>query len=80
MNLSRGFTLSAARGGSRVLLTVGRVQTPTLALVVARDLEIENFKPIPYTISKLSLNMIKGRLLRDGRPEDQLVLILRKAD
>ncbi|EAA8438211.1 DNA topoisomerase III, partial [Salmonella enterica] len=47
MNLSRGFTLSAARGGSRVLLTVGRVQTPTLALVVARDLEIENFKPIP---------------------------------
>ncbi|EAT5352691.1 DNA topoisomerase III [Salmonella enterica] len=48
MNFSRGFTLKAARGGSRVLLTVGRVQTPTLALVVARDLEIENFKPVPY--------------------------------
>lgn len=48
MNFSRGFTLKAARGGSRVLLTVGRVQTPTLALVVARDLEIENFKSIPY--------------------------------
>lgn len=48
MNFSRGFTLKAARGGSRVLLTVGRVQTPTLAMVVARDLEIEKFKPIPY--------------------------------
>ncbi len=48
MNLSRAFTLRAQRGGSRSLLTVGRVQTPTLALVVARDREIEAFKPVPY--------------------------------
>lgn len=48
MNLSRAYTLRAARGGSRALLTVGRVQTPTLALVVARDREIEAFKSIPY--------------------------------
>jgi len=48
MNYSRAFTLSAERGGSRALLTVGRVQTPTLALVVQRDLDIENFKPVPY--------------------------------
>ncbi|WP_419604682.1 DNA topoisomerase, partial [Thiolapillus sp.] len=48
MNLSRAFTLRAQRGGSRALLTVGRVQTPTLALVVARDREIEAFKPVPY--------------------------------
>ncbi len=51
MNFSRAYTLRAARGGSRALLTVGRVQTPTLALVVGRDREIEAFKPIPfYTI------------------------------
>lgn len=48
MNLSRAYTLRAQRGGSRALLTVGRVQTPTLALVVARDREIEGFKPAPY--------------------------------
>src|SRR5699024_3039988 len=41
MNLSRAFTLRARRGGSRSLVTVGRVQTPTLALMVARDREIE---------------------------------------
>lgn len=45
MNLSRAYTLKAQRGGSRVLLTVGRVQTPTLAIVVKRDRDIENFKP-----------------------------------
>ena len=48
MNLSRAYTLRAQRGGSQALLTVGRVQTPTLALVVARDREIEAFKPVPY--------------------------------
>ena len=51
MNLSRAYTLKAQRGGSRVLLTVGRVQTPTLAMVVKRDREIENFKPkLHYSI------------------------------
>lgn len=48
MNLSRAYTLRAARGGSRSVISVGRVQTPTLALVVARDKEIEAFKPVPY--------------------------------
>ena len=48
MNLSRAYTLRAQRGGSRALLPVGRVQTPTLALVVNRDREIEAFRPVPY--------------------------------
>lgn len=48
MNLSRAYTLRAQRGGSRALLTVGRVQTPSLALVVNRDREIESFKSIPF--------------------------------
>lgn len=43
MNLSRAYTLKANRGGSQALLTVGRVQTPTLTLVVNRDKEIETF-------------------------------------
>jgi len=40
MNLSRAATLQTRR-----LVPVGRVQTPTLNIVVVRDLEIENFKP-----------------------------------
>ncbi|MBU0801310.1 MAG: DNA topoisomerase III, partial [Alphaproteobacteria bacterium] len=48
MNLSRAYTLRAKRGGSGSVLSVGRVQTPTLALVVSRDREIEAFKAIPY--------------------------------
>ena len=49
----RGDALSARRGGAdKTLLTVGRVQTPTLAMVVARDREIEAFVPVSYiTIS-----------------------------
>jgi len=55
MNLSRAYTLRAQRGGTYALLTVGRVQTPTLALVVARDREIESFKPVPYHTIKAAI-------------------------
>jgi DNA topoisomerase-3 len=48
MNLSRAYTLRAQRAGSTVLLTVGRVQTPTLAIVVRRDREVEAFSPRRY--------------------------------
>ncbi len=60
MNLSRAYTLRAQRGGSRALLTVGRVQTPTLALVVARDREIEAFKPVPYHTIKAIIQHPNG--------------------
>lgn len=63
MNLSRAYTLRAQRGGSRALLTVGRVQTPTLALVVARDREIEAFKPIPYYAIHVRVQHANGAFL-----------------
>lgn len=56
MNLSRAYTLRAQRGGSRALITVGRVQTPTLAMVVNRDREIEGFKPIPFHTIKAEIS------------------------
>lgn len=55
MNLSRAYTLSAQRGGCRVLFTVGRVQTPTLALVVARDRAIEAFQSKNYHTIKATI-------------------------
>ena len=48
MNLSRAYTLLGRKRGYDGVLTVGRVQTPTLKLVVDRDLSIENFHPVTY--------------------------------
>ena len=48
MNATRLYTLKYAQG--KQVLSIGRVQTPTLALVVNRQLEIENFKPEPYWV------------------------------
>lgn len=44
MNLSRALTLANRRNGGDALVAVGRVQTPTLSLIVLRDREIENFR------------------------------------
>ncbi len=60
MNLSRAYTLRAQRGGTRALLTVGRVQTPTLALVVTRDREIEEFKSIPFHTIQAEIQHANG--------------------
>lgn len=60
MNLSRAYTLRAQRGGSRALLTVGRVQTPTLALVVSRDREIESFKAVPFHTIRAEIKHSNG--------------------
>ena len=46
MNATRLYTLKYGR--NKQVLSIGRVQTPTLALIVNRHLEIENFKPEKY--------------------------------
>ena len=45
MNLSRAYTLVAKNFGLKEVFPIGRVKTPTLALVVRREREIQNFKP-----------------------------------
>jgi DNA topoisomerase-3 len=47
MNLSRFYTLSQSQADSEVL-SVGRVQTPTLAMIVERSRAIRDFVPTPY--------------------------------
>lgn len=48
MNLTRAYTVVAREHGHDRLLPVGRVQTPTLRLVVDRDQAIEAFTPVAY--------------------------------
>ncbi|MCR5822779.1 MAG: DNA topoisomerase 3 [Bacteroidales bacterium] len=49
MNATRLYTLKY-RSGRGDVLSIGRVQTPTLAMIVNRQQEIENFKPEPYWV------------------------------
>ena len=66
MNGSRGYTLQYDR-----LLSVGRVQSPTLAIMVRREREIKNFVPQKYMELWATFNGFKGRWFdekADGRP------------
>ncbi|MEC7984930.1 MAG: DNA topoisomerase 3 [Myxococcota bacterium] len=51
LNATRAMTCMVRKAGGDQLLTVGRVQTPTLALITKRDFEIENF--VPQTFWKI---------------------------
>lgn len=59
MNLTRLYTLIARESGVSEVLSVGRVQTPTLAIVVNRDKEIADFIPVPWWL-------VQALLEKDG--------------
>jgi DNA topoisomerase-3 len=61
MNLSRLFTVLGRQAGYQGVLSVGRVQTPTLRLVVDRDREIARFVSVPYWA-------VEVRLASGGQP------------
>lgn len=72
MNLSRAYTLAAQRAGHRVTLPVGRVKTPTLALVVRRERELKNFVPVDYYAVKAEFSHENGQFFAVWKPkEDQ---------
>ena len=67
LNATRLFTVKY--GGYKQVLSVGRVQTPTLAMLVNRFKEIQNFKPKPYwelqtTYRNTLFNYEDGRFLK----------------
>ena len=69
MNATRLYTLKYSQ--SRDVLSVGRVQTPTLAMIVARYREIENFVPEDYWELKtkyrgVTFNSTRGRFKTEG--------------
>lgn len=50
MNATRLYTIKYGGGYGAPPLSIGRVQTPTLALIVRRQIDIDNFKPEPYWV------------------------------
>ncbi len=48
LNLTRAYTIQGKKSGFNGVLSVGRVQTPLLGLVVNRDIEIDNFVSKPF--------------------------------
>ena len=65
MNASRAFTLKY-----NILLSIGRVQTPTLAILVKRRKEIENFKPEGFCTLTADFNDYKGVYFSDKLDPD----------
>ncbi|WP_423798894.1 DNA topoisomerase III [Neobacillus sp. SAB-20_R2A] len=70
MNASRLYSLLLQKQGFSDVFSVGRVQTPTLALIVKRELEIENFKSEPFweVVAQFLINDKKytGKWQNDG--------------
>lgn len=69
MNLSRAYTLAAQRAGNRITFPIGRVKTPTLALVVRREREIQNFKPQTYYVLKILYGHELGEFWTTWEPQ-----------
>lgn len=71
MNLSRAYTLSERYKGHKVTLPIGRVKTPTLALVVRRERELAAFKPIDYFTVKILYTHPNGTFWATWQPTDE---------
>ena len=68
MNLSRLFTLLGRRAGYDGVLSVGRVQTPTLRLVVDRDRAIASFVSVPYWEVDVHLSSLGQPFIASWQP------------
>ncbi len=78
MNATRLYSLKYSAPGN--VLSIGRVQTPTLALVVQRQVEIDNFKPEDYwelkTLCKgATFNAVSGRFKNEAEAQAALEAI-----
>ena len=75
INLTRAYTIIAKQNSFDGVLSVGRVQTPILGLIVARDKEFESFKSIDYYSLlgdfEINNNIIKARLKTEEKILDE---------
>lgn len=74
MNLSRAYTLAAKRYGyDGLVLPIGRVKTPTLALVVRREREIKNFKPVDFFTIRATFSHANGEFIAQFKPSEKML-------
>ena len=81
MNVTRLYTLRY--GQNKQVLSIGRVQTPTLALIVKRQKDIENFIPTPYwelktVYRETTFSSVQGKFLSQEEGEAGLQKIIGK--
>jgi DNA topoisomerase-3 len=76
LSLTRTATVTLARG-ARTVIGVGRVKTPTLAIVCRRELEIRNFVPQPYFEVVATAEAAAGAFRMRHAPKER---ILKRAD
>ncbi|MEC8902788.1 MAG: DNA topoisomerase, partial [Pseudomonadota bacterium] len=62
INLTRAWTLTGRQAGHDGVLSVGRVHTPVLGLIVRRDNSIRDFKPHPFYPLWVDLQVAQGQL------------------
>lgn len=74
MNATRLYTIKygSQRGYGAPPLSIGRVQTPTLALIVRRQYEIEHFKPEPYWVLTTTYRQTTFTAIMADPNEDEL--------
>ena len=70
MNATRAMTLRGRESGRDGVLSMGRVQTPTLALVINRDREIAAFTPIDYLVLQARLQHDAGTFSAIFKPSE----------
>ncbi|MBQ7585587.1 MAG: DNA topoisomerase 3 [Desulfovibrionaceae bacterium] len=75
INMSRAMTIFGHSIGMEGVLSLGRVQTPTLRLIVDREREIANFRPVDYAQLQADICHEQGNFKAIFKPdEDQLGL------
>lgn len=68
MNFSRAYTLQLQAQGGTGVISVGRVQTPTLAIVAARDEAIASFRSIPFHVITAQVTHAAGSFAMRWKP------------
>jgi DNA topoisomerase-3 len=72
LSLTRAATVILGRG-ARGVIGVGRVKTPTLAIVCKRELEIRNFVPLAYFEVVATANVAGGQFPMRHAPQERIV-------
>jgi DNA topoisomerase-1 len=72
INLSRALMEAIKKAGSFKIMSIGRVQGPALRLVVDKEIEIQNFKPVPFWQVFIRVNGVQLKHVKDITDKKEL--------